>query len=123
MHTKRSLRLRYIFYRKDRVKNIKSKLKIIPIKKNYGWCDDIRSKSYNKFVKFPFKYSAEKLYLKKNIYDIIVVIDYNLNPVKKKRSAIFLTCCEKKLFSYFRLYCFIKKNLKFLISIITKIHL
>ena len=64
---------------------------MISIKKNFGWCDDTRSKSYNKFVKFPFKYSAEKLYIKENFYDIIVVIDYNLNPIKKKRgSAIFL---------------------------------
>ena len=71
-------KFKYIFYRKERIKKIHSKLKIIPIKKNYGWCDDINSKSYNKFVKFPFKGSAEKLYIKENIYDIIVVINYNL---------------------------------------------
>ena len=63
-------KFKYIFYRKDRVKKIKSKLKLVPIKKNFGWCDDIKSKSYNKFVKFPFKFKAEKLYLKK-IYTIL----------------------------------------------------
>ena len=61
----------------------------MPIKKDFGWCDDVRSKYYNKLIKFPFKYSAEKLYFK-NIYDIIVVIDYNQKPIKKnKGSAIF----------------------------------
>lgn len=56
-----------------------------------GWCNDTNSKKYNKLIKFPFKYSAEKLYLKKKSYDIIVVIKYNLNPIKKnKGSAIFM---------------------------------
>ena len=58
-------KLKYIFYRKERIKNIHSKLKTIPIKKNFGWCDDIKSKFYNKFIKFPFNYKAEKLYIKK----------------------------------------------------------
>ena len=63
-----------------------------------GWCDDPTSKSYNKLVKFPFKYSAEKLYRKDNIYDLILVLNYNLNPIRKgKGSAIFYTYCKKKL--------------------------
>jgi len=56
-----------------------------------GWCNDTNSKKYNKLIKFPFKFSAEKLYLKKRNYDIIIVINYNLNPIKKnKGSAIFM---------------------------------
>ena len=55
---------KYIFYRKERVKKIYTKLKIIPIKKNYGWCDDENSKSYNKLIKFPVKESAERLHIK-----------------------------------------------------------
>ena len=61
-----------------------------------GWCDDPKSKCYNQLIKFPFKYSAEKLWLKKNVYDIIVVIDYNLSPIiKNKGSAIFLHITKK----------------------------
>ena len=38
------------------------------------------------------------MYLRKNIYDIILVINYNLNPVKKnKGSAIFLHVAKKSL--------------------------
>jgi L,D-peptidoglycan transpeptidase YkuD (ErfK/YbiS/YcfS/YnhG family) len=45
----------------------------------------------------PFEFSAEKLFLKKNIYDIIIVLNYNIKPTKKnKGSAIFLHIAEKK---------------------------
>ena len=87
-------KLKYIFYRKERIK-IHIKTQDYSIKKNFGWCDDVNSKYYNKFVKLPFKYKAEKLYLKKNIYDIIVVLDYNLKPIKKKRKCNIFTYCQK----------------------------
>ena len=68
----------------------------IAIQKNMGWCDDIKSKKYNKLISFPFKYSAEKLWRKDNIYDVAIVLNYNLNPVKKnKGSAIFLHIAKK----------------------------
>ena len=80
-----------LYYRKDRVKKIKTKIKKNVIKKNMGWCNDINSKYYNKLIKFPFKYNAEKLYLKKKFYDVILVLNYNQNPIiKKKGSAIFM---------------------------------
>ena len=37
-----------IYYRKDRLSKPQSKLKKIPITKTLGWCDDIKSKLYNK---------------------------------------------------------------------------
>ncbi len=87
---------KYILYRHDKIKNIRANIKKFKIKKNFGWCDDPKSKFYNKLISFPFKMSAEKLYLKKNIYDIILVINYNFNPVKKnKGSAIFLHVATK----------------------------
>ena len=56
-----------------------------------GWCDDPKSNQYNKLVKLPFAYNHEKLFKKENIYDIILVLNYNMNPVKKnKGSAIFI---------------------------------
>ena len=61
------------------------------IESNFGWCDDISSEEYNKLIKFPFKESAERLFRSDNIYDIICVLNYNLDPiVKNKGSAIFL---------------------------------
>ena len=85
-----------ILYRPDKIKNLHTKIKKIKIKKNFGWCDDPTSQFYNKLIYFPFKKSAEKLYLKKNIYDLILVIDYNCNPIKKsKGSAVFLHIATK----------------------------
>lgn len=61
-----------------------------------GWCDDSKSKKYNKLIRLPFKYRAEKLYKKDNTYDIILVLSYNTNPVvKNKGSAIFLHVAKK----------------------------
>lgn len=86
-----NFKFKYVLYRKDRISNLRTILEKKIIKKNMGWCDDPKSKYYNQLIKFPFKYSAEKLWLKKNVYDIIVIIDYNLSPIiKNKGSAIFL---------------------------------
>ena len=92
---KGKFKIKFVLYRRDRVK-IKSKLKKIPIKKNMGWCDDPNSKKYNKLVKLPFKYSAEKLYKKENTYDIILVTNFNMKPIRKnKGSAIFIHVAKK----------------------------
>jgi len=85
-----------IYYRADRIKKISSALKKIKIKKNIGWCDDVSSNYYNKQIKINKKFSHEKLYRKDNIYDIVVVLNYNLNPIiKGKGSAIFLHVAKK----------------------------
>jgi len=89
-------KIKCILYRKDRVKKIQSKIKKLIIKKNMGWCDDPKSKNYNKLVKLPFKYKYEKLYKKENIYDIILVLNFNMSPIKKnKGSAIFIHVAKK----------------------------
>jgi L,D-peptidoglycan transpeptidase YkuD (ErfK/YbiS/YcfS/YnhG family) len=86
-----------IYYRKDRIRQIKSSIKKIKINKKMGWCDDTRSKYYNKQIKLPSKLGHEKLYRKDNIYDIVCVINYNINPtLKGKGSAIFLHVAKKK---------------------------
>ncbi len=83
-------KIKYVLYRKDRVK-ISTKLEKKVIKKNMGWCHDPKSKQYNKLVKFPFAFKYEKLFKKENVYDIILVLSYNMNPIKKnKGSAIFI---------------------------------
>ena len=60
------------------------------------WCDDSNSRFYNTQSNLPKEFSYEKLYRKDNIYDILVVINYNINPVKKnKGSAIFLHVAKR----------------------------
>ena len=87
---KGQFKIKCILYRKDRVK-IQTHIKNAAITKNMGWCNDPKSKKYNRLIKLPFKYSHERLYKKENIYDIILVLSYNMDPVKKnKGSAIFI---------------------------------
>ena len=94
---KGTFNLGLLYYRKDRIKLNKCKIKKKVIKKNMGWCNDSRSTDYNKEINFPFKYKAEKLYRKDKIYDLLINIKYNFSPViKKKGSAIFLHIANKK---------------------------
>jgi L,D-peptidoglycan transpeptidase YkuD (ErfK/YbiS/YcfS/YnhG family) len=80
-----------IYYRPDKIKDIVTPIKKIKIKKSIGWCDDPNSIHYNKQIKLPSKFSHEKLYRNDNLYDLILVLNYNTNPiVKNKGSAIFL---------------------------------
>jgi L,D-peptidoglycan transpeptidase YkuD (ErfK/YbiS/YcfS/YnhG family) len=85
-----------IYYRADRIKKLKLFIKKIKIKKNMGWCDDPKSKYYNKQIRLPSQFSHEKLYRHDNLYDLIAVINYNIKPIiKNKGSAIFLHIAKK----------------------------
>jgi L,D-peptidoglycan transpeptidase YkuD (ErfK/YbiS/YcfS/YnhG family) len=110
-----------IYYRKDKIKKIESPLKKIAIKKNMIWCDDINSRFYNKQSYLPKKFSYEKLYRKDNVYDIIIVLDYNLNPIKKnKGSAIFIHIARKNYKPTKGCVAVKKKDLLFILKNITK---
>ena len=90
-------KLGLLYYRKDRIKLLKCKIKKRIIKKSMGWCNDSRSKKYNQEVYLPFKYGTEKLYRKDKIYDIFINIKYNHFPITKgKGSAIFLHLSNKE---------------------------
>lgn len=110
-----------IYFRKDRLKKIFSKFKLIEIKKNMGWCDDPKSKKYNQLIKLPSKYSHEKLHRKNNIYDLILVLNYNMNPIiKNKGSAIFIHITNKKFRNTKGCIAIEKRNLVRLVKIINK---
>jgi len=85
-----------IYYRSDRVKKISSKYKLIKIIKTIGWCDDPKSRKYNQPIKLPSKYSHEILYRRDDIYDLILILNYNMKPtIKNKGSAIFIHVTKK----------------------------
>ena len=117
-----------IYYRPDKIKNINTSIKKIKIKKNIGWCDDPDSKFYNKEIKLPCKFNHEKLYRHDNLYDLILVLNYNTNPIiKNKGSAIFIHiaknsykntkgCIALKKGDLIKLVSQIKKNTKIKIN-------
>ena len=110
-----------LYYRKDRIKLNKCKIKKKIIKKNMGWCDDIKSKKYNREISFPFKYTAERLYLNKKIYDIFINIKYNYSPVLKgKGSAVFLHLTNKKYKTTKGCIAIHKKDFKKILPLINK---
>ena len=118
---KGKFKIKYILYRKDRILNFKTKMKTVIIKKNMGWCNDSKSKKYNKFIRFPFKFSAEKIYRTDNIYDIILVLNFNTNPVlKKKGSAIFIHIAKKNYKNTEGCVAVSKRDLRKVIKIINK---
>ena len=80
-----------LYYRKDRLPKLSTKLKKIEIMKNFGWCDDVKSKFYNKPIKTNINVRHEKLYRNDKKYDLLIPIEYNSKKTKKnKGSAIFL---------------------------------
>lgn len=109
-----------IYYRKDRSKKLFSKFKLVQIRKTMAWCDDSKSKNYNKLIKLPSKFSYEKLFRKDNIYDLIIPLDYNTKNIKKnKGSAIFIHVANKKFSPTKGCVALKKKNLIYLIKNIT----
>lgn len=83
--------LREIFYRADRVKTIQTILPQWKIERDDGWCDAPDDSQYNRLVKLPYTASAEHLWREDHLYDIVVVVGFNDDPVYPGRgSAIFL---------------------------------
>jgi L,D-peptidoglycan transpeptidase YkuD (ErfK/YbiS/YcfS/YnhG family) len=93
---KGTFKLTKVYYRSDRIANVKTLLRKYKIKKNMGWCDDSENKFYNKLIRIPSSIKHEKLYRKDDLYDIIVPLNYNMNPtIKNRGSAIFLHLAKK----------------------------
>ena len=81
-----------LYYRRDRIKKIETKLRLIKIKKSMGWCDDIKDKkNYNKLINIKEKIKHEKLFRKDNKYDLLIPIKYNFKKrILSKGSCIFI---------------------------------
>ena len=117
---KGTFKFKALLYRKDRIHTINSAIRKTAIKRNMGWCDDVKSKLYNQLITFPFNFSAEKLYLKNNTYDLILIIDYNLKPViKNKGSAVFLHIAKKNYKPTKGCIAVSKQDMKYIIKKIT----
>jgi L,D-peptidoglycan transpeptidase YkuD (ErfK/YbiS/YcfS/YnhG family) len=84
-------KIEHLYFRKDRIKKPLTKLKCIEIKRNMGWCDDVKNKKYNKLIKINKNCSHEKLFRKDKKYDLLIPIKYNFNKIiPGKGSCIFI---------------------------------
>ena len=83
--------LRHVFYRPDREPCPNTQLPLTPLNPNMGWCDDPAHPDYNHLVTLPHPASCETLWREDEIYNLIVVLGHNDDPVIPQRgSAIFL---------------------------------
>jgi L,D-peptidoglycan transpeptidase YkuD (ErfK/YbiS/YcfS/YnhG family) len=82
--------IRRVLYRADRV-SVRTKLPAAAIAENDGWCDAPDDPNYNMQVKLPYAASHERLWREDHLYDVVIVLGYNDDPVMAgKGSAIFL---------------------------------
>ncbi len=82
--------VRMAFYRPDRLPRPGGSLDKMPMRPDFGWCDDPRSPLYNRPVRLPLAASAEHLWRDDHLYDVIVVLGINDDPViRGKGSALF----------------------------------
>jgi len=83
--------LRRVLYRADRMAAPATALPLDRIGPGDGWCDAPGHPEYNRQVRFPFDASAERLRRADPVYDIIVVLGHNDDPViDGAGSAIFM---------------------------------
>jgi len=86
-----SFPVREVFYRADRVTRPVTSLPLRAIARDDGWCDAPGDPNYNRPVKLPYPASAEQMWRDDHLYDLVVVLGYNDDPVVPgKGSAIFL---------------------------------
>ncbi|MEW5964518.1 MAG: L,D-transpeptidase family protein [Pseudomonadota bacterium] len=80
-----------VLYRADRLGRPRTKLPVRAIRPGDGWCDEPRDRNYNRRVTLPYPASAEQLWREDRLYDVVVVLDYNIRPrARGIGSAIFL---------------------------------
>lgn len=82
-----------ILLRPDRVQHIRSNLPRRWLRRDDGWSDDPADPAYNRPVRHPHRWSAERLWRDDGLYDAIVILGHNdAPPVPGAGSAIFLHC-------------------------------
>ena len=63
------------------------------IARDDGWSDDPADPAYNRPVRHPHRFSAERMWREDGLYDVVVVLGCNdAPPVAGQGSAIFLHC-------------------------------
>lgn len=84
--------LRGCYYRADKLKTPpRTILPLHVIAQSDGWCDDPKDAHYNQPVTLPYPARHEILWRNDSVYDVIVPIGYNDDPiVSGKGSAIFM---------------------------------
>ncbi|HEY0122864.1 MAG TPA: L,D-transpeptidase family protein [Rhizobium sp.] len=85
-----AMKLLYGFTRGDHVRFLRTALPMRRIGKDMLWCDQPEDANYNRLVRAPFKPSHEEMRRSDGLYDICLVLDWNISSRRRHRgSAIF----------------------------------
>lgn len=80
-----------VYYRADKIDRPETLLPVAQITKDMGWCDDPKHPSYNRLIAKPFQSSHEDMHRNDDVYDLVVEISHNNDPVVPEMgSAVFL---------------------------------
>lgn len=86
-----TMRLLALHRRFGRLPGLRPALPATAIRADGGWCDAPDHGAYNRAVRLPFPASAERLLRPDRLYDVLVVLDWNVRCRSRGRgSAIFL---------------------------------
>lgn len=84
-------RLLRVFYRPDRIARPMTALPCSALRARDAWCDAPRDRNYNRQVTAPYPASTERMWRDDALYDLVVVMDYNIWPRRRGfGSAIFM---------------------------------
>lgn len=112
--------LRKLYYRVDKIGLPAVELSTRALSPQDGWCDDPQSPSYNKFVSLPFEGSHERLWREDDVYDLIIGVGYNDDPVfPGKGSAIFIHIARENLTPTEGCIAFRKRDLLEILPLLT----
>ncbi len=79
------------WFRPDHVTLRSAPLGLSPITASSGWCDASGDRNYNQPVSLPYPASHETMKRADGLYDLVIVLDFNLTPRKRGGgSAIFM---------------------------------
>jgi L,D-peptidoglycan transpeptidase YkuD (ErfK/YbiS/YcfS/YnhG family) len=83
--------LRKVLYRPDKGPPPRTGLPVEALGREDGWCDAPADPAYNRPVALPYPASAERMWRDDDLYDLVVVLGHNDDPViPDAGSAIFL---------------------------------
>lgn len=83
------------FYRADRVRRPRTGLRLLAIRPDDGWCDAAGDRRYNRPIRLPDPAGHERMWREDGLYDVVLDLAYNRDPVIRGRgSAMFLHCAR-----------------------------
>ena len=78
------------YYRPDKPRPPAGGVRLVPMRRDQGWCEDPASARYNRPVRVPARDATDRMWRADHLYDLTFVLDQNFSRrAKNAGSAIF----------------------------------